>query len=186
MSPLTGHVGSRVSALVDGQLPDDLAERLWTHVHLCGVCRDEVEREGWVKTRVAGLSSREQPAPDYLQSLLTLGPALAQLPTTHERLPSAETPQRRRTVAAAAWVVGAGSVSAALVGVVALAGPAQTPVPSERRVPAAGFPTPGGNPVQPSSTRTTRPPTAPSPASVESTHPPVGVGVAQRWVTINP
>lgn len=184
MSPLSGHVGSRVSALVDGQLPDELAERLWAHVHLCCACRDQVEREGWVKTRVAGLSRRDQPAPDYLQSLLTLGSALDRLPTTSDQAPAMTTPQRRRT--AAVWVLGAGSVSAALVGVVALAGPAQTPVPAERRVPAAGFPTPGGHPVQPSSTRTTLSPSAPVSGPVGSIGTPVGVGVAEQWVTINP
>ena len=32
---MIGHVGTRVSALVDGQLPAAEAERLWAHVHLC-------------------------------------------------------------------------------------------------------------------------------------------------------
>ena len=47
-----GHLGSRVSALLDGQLPPDEAERAWGHVHSCHACRDLVEREGWVKTRL--------------------------------------------------------------------------------------------------------------------------------------
>ena len=53
---MIGHLGSRVSALLDGQLPPDETERAWAHVHTCHFCRDQVEREGWVKTRLAGLS----------------------------------------------------------------------------------------------------------------------------------
>ena len=51
-----GHLGSRTSALLDGQLPPDETERAWEHVHTCHACRDLVEREGWIKTRLAGLS----------------------------------------------------------------------------------------------------------------------------------
>ena len=50
------HLGTRISALLDGQLPPEEAERAWEHVHTCHFCRDAVEREGWVKTRLAGLS----------------------------------------------------------------------------------------------------------------------------------
>ena len=49
---MIGHVGTKVSALVDGQLPTAEAERVWAHVHVCPLCRAEVEREGWVKTRL--------------------------------------------------------------------------------------------------------------------------------------
>lgn len=175
-----GHVGHRVSALVDGQLPDDQAERLWAHVHTCCACREQVEREGWVKTRVAGLSHQCRPAPDYLRSLLTLGPALDALPTTGD--PGLTDPAAARRRTAVAVVLGAGSVSAALVGVVALAGPAQAPVPSERRAPVASFPSSGIGPVQPSSNRTTRPPSTPLATARTS----VGAAVAERWVTINP
>ncbi|WP_110207959.1 hypothetical protein [Nocardioides daejeonensis] len=176
MATTLGHVGSRVSALVDGQLPSDQADRLWAHVHTCCLCRDRVEREGWVKTRVAGLSHQSRPAPDYLQSLLTLGSALETLPTTHDRHLD-DAAARRRT--AVAVVLGAGSVSAALVGVVALAGPAQTPVPSERRAPVASFTTPNG-PAQPVSL------TPSASTQVRGAGTTVGVGIADRWVTINP
>ena len=54
MAPIT-HLGTRVSALLDGQLPAAEAERAWAHVHACHVCRDLVEREGSIKTRLAGL-----------------------------------------------------------------------------------------------------------------------------------
>ena len=48
-----GHLGNRVSDLVDGQLERDEEDRAWQHVHACHYCRDLVEREGWVKTRLA-------------------------------------------------------------------------------------------------------------------------------------
>ena len=51
-----GHLGTRVSALLDGQLSAEDEERAWDHVHACHLCRDLVEREGWVKTRLAGLT----------------------------------------------------------------------------------------------------------------------------------
>ena len=56
MSLLGNHLGARTSALLDGQLPDAEEERAWTHVHQCCACRRQVEREGWLKRRLAGLS----------------------------------------------------------------------------------------------------------------------------------
>src|SRR4051812_1640158 len=41
-----GHLGDRVSALLDGQLTPAEEERAWSHVHDCHQCRDLVEREG--------------------------------------------------------------------------------------------------------------------------------------------
>lgn len=68
---MIGHLGARASALLDGQLPPAEAERLWAHVHGCHLCRDLVEREGWVKTRLSGLASREGTrAPDHLKGAL--------------------------------------------------------------------------------------------------------------------
>lgn len=54
VSVLNPHVGNRVSALVDGQLPEAEAERMWSHVMVCPACRRLVEQEGWTKTRVRG------------------------------------------------------------------------------------------------------------------------------------
>ena len=67
------HLGSRVSALLDGRLPAAEEERAWAHVHECHPCRDLVEREGWVKTRLAGLSFADRSeceAPDRLKNSL--------------------------------------------------------------------------------------------------------------------
>lgn len=59
ISPLSGwggHLGDRASALLDGQLSAEETERAWAHVHDCHACRDRVEREGWLKRRLAGLT----------------------------------------------------------------------------------------------------------------------------------
>ena len=120
---MIGHVGTRVSALVDGQLPAAEAERLWAHVHCCPTCRAAVEREGWVKTRLAGLAlTGEQPAaPGHLAGSLrvtALGwpePLVDHSDGSHDR---------RRLLAAA---IGVGSVGAAFVGVLAMTVPAQAP-----------------------------------------------------------
>jgi anti-sigma factor RsiW len=116
-----GHVGTRVSALVDGQLPAAEAERLWAHVHLCPPCRAAVEREGWVKTRVAGLAlTGEQPAaPGHLAGSLRVTALGWPEPLAHP-----DSHDRRRLLAAA---IGMGSVGAAFVGVLAMTVPAQAP-----------------------------------------------------------
>ncbi len=183
IGPVVGHVGTKVSALVDGQLPPDVADRLWAHVHCCPLCRDQVEREGWVKTRVAELSTRRRPTPDYLTSLLSLDPADLAVADEHPQREHAAT--RRRTAVAA--VVGAGSVGAAVLGVLAVAGPAATP-PMDRRAPVADFSNPSqpAGPVQPISS------TAPS--AVDNTLLPaaalaakffLGQTLSNGWVTIS-
>ena len=114
------HVGAKVGALVDGQLPPAEAERMWAHVHACPSCRAAVAREGWVKTRLAGLAlTPEQPAaPGHLASTLSRVTALGwpePVETGHDR---------RRLVLAA---IGVGSVGAAFLGVFAMTVPAQAP-----------------------------------------------------------
>ena len=83
-----GHLGTRVSALLDGQLPQAEEEKAWEHVHACHFCRDLVEREGWVKTRLSTLTFGGGRAPDRLkdalmgaQAGLTPGDALLALST---------------------------------------------------------------------------------------------------------
>lgn len=107
---MIGHLGTRVSALLDGQLPADEAERAWAHVHVCHFCRDAVEREGWVKTRLAGLSSGPHGASDHLKGSLLFGGTLAAAaPTDHDR------PRR-----AAMVLLGGSAASVAVLGVVVL------------------------------------------------------------------
>jgi hypothetical protein len=121
VSLLGGHLGNRVSALLDGQLSADEAERAWEHVHQCHTCRDRVEREGWVKRRLAGLSyDSGAAAPDSLKGSLRgasdMTPGDFFLAVDHHR----------RNVALAA--VGGGAVGAAVMGVLALgAAPASAP-----------------------------------------------------------
>ena len=111
---MIGHVGNRVGALVDGQLPDEEAERLWHHVHGCRRCSERVEREAWVKTQLAGLASAwPESAPLGLREGLSGAPSYASL------LPAPTPPSDHRgliTVAA----LGAGSIGAAMMGVIAL------------------------------------------------------------------
>lgn len=112
------HLGSRVSALLDGRLSPAEEERCWSHVHGCHACRDLVEREGWVKTRLAGLSQGSESTPSSLKDALRrrpdhLGPAAFPTASTvgsHHGRP------RTRTLA----VIGGGAAGACVVGVLAL------------------------------------------------------------------
>lgn len=117
------HLGSRVSALLDGRLAPEEEERCWNHVHSCHSCRDLVEQEGWVKTQLAQLSfGPGQPSHDFKSALvgrcsaMQPGPGLVapQFPTSRHR-------PRRGLVA-----IGGGAASACVVGVLAL-GVAGTP-----------------------------------------------------------
>lgn len=125
---MIGHVGARVGALVDGQLPREEAERLWHHVHGCRRCSARVEREGWVKMQLAGLaSSWPESAP------LGLRAGLADTPAYGVPLPALSHPPDHRgllTVAA----LGAGSLGAAMIGVIALQ---VADHPADRRPPVA-------------------------------------------------
>ncbi|MFS3129037.1 hypothetical protein ACLM5J_11595 [Nocardioides sp. Bht2] len=126
-----GHLGDRVSGLIDGRYDGEAADKLWAHVHGCGVCRDQVEYEGWIKSQIAGLSGSQRQAPSYLASLLT-EPSAA----TEPAFAVATAPARRSSMTAA--MVGAGSVGAAVLGVIALAGPiAPADRPMDRRGPAS-------------------------------------------------
>ena len=111
---LSGHLGDRVSALVDGQLSAPEEERAWAHVMGCPGCRRLVEREGWLKTRLGTLSDPTAEArPGLLGSLYDVD-AWATVDEIERR------GRTRRTAIAA---VGAGSVSAAVLGLVAFTGP---------------------------------------------------------------
>lgn len=112
---LHGHIGSSVSALVDGQLSTQDEERAWAHVMTCPGCRRLVEREGWVKTRLASLSSPCTPAGASSGLLGSLYDVDAW--ATADEL---ERHSSRRRVALVA--VGAGSVGAAVLGLVAFTG----------------------------------------------------------------
>lgn len=125
MSLLGGHLGARASALLDGQLSEEESERCWAHVAECDECHDQVQREGWLKRRLAGLGCAPGVgAPDGLKGALLGGPP----PTTEELLLGlGETrPGHRRALAFAAF--GGGAVGAAMMGILAVgAAPAAAP-----------------------------------------------------------
>lgn len=123
-----GHLGPRVSALLDGQLSAAEAERAWAHVHACHVCRDAVEREGWIKTRLAGLSADLAVAPERLKGSLLGGTPVPAMVHGDDR------PRRVAMVA-----LGGSAAGVAVLGVLALGfGPADTPGP-DRRAPVTSF-----------------------------------------------
>lgn len=142
---MIGHLGTRVSALLDGQLSAEETERAWAHVHSCHSCRDLVEREGWVKTRLAGLSSTTGCAPAHLKgSLLGMPPGDLLLDLGE---------QRSRRVQLGMTAIGGGAVGAAVMGVLAL-GAAPADAPSiERRTPVAQLVTPSSTPAPAAITR---------------------------------
>ncbi len=131
---MIGHLGARVSALLDGQLSPAEAEEAWAHVYACHACRDLVEREGWVKTRLAGLSGGVGAASSDLKgSLMNLTPGERFLVETRGR-------GVRRGVGIA--VLGGGALGAAMVGVLALGlSPGSAPA-NDRRPPASRVETP--------------------------------------------
>ena len=145
---MIGHLGTRASALLDGQLPPAEAERLWAHVHGCHLCRDLVEREGWVKTRLSGLGAPDRTqAPAHLKGALLGAQAVACEPTYPSTVPTPGfgTTSRPRRVGAVAAGVG-GAAGMAVMGVLALgAAPADAPT-VDRRAPVANLtpPSTGG------------------------------------------
>jgi len=126
IGPVIGHLGPRVSALLDGQMSAAEEERAWDHVHSCHQCRDAVEREGWVKTRLATMQYAGSAAPSHLKgSLLFQGIAAGWDP--HEDDPSATAEARSRRHLGMAGI-STGAVGAAVMGVLALgASPANAP-----------------------------------------------------------
>lgn len=124
---MIGHLGNRVSALLDGQLSAKDTEEAWTHVYSCHACRDLVEREGWVKTRLAGLCGGERNAPSGLKgSLLSMPPGDAFLVEAE----AGHGPRR------GAVMIGGSAVGAAMLGVLAFGLTSGTAPPADRRPPA--------------------------------------------------
>lgn len=144
---MIGHLGSRASALLDGQLSAEESERAWAHVHHCHLCRDLVEREGWVKTRLAGLSHGGDCAPAGLKGSLLGAPdcrpsGLGMPPGDYYLAMGGHRPMRPRRAAGLA-AIGGGAVGAAVMGVLVLGtAPADAPT-IDRRAPVTSVPVPG-------------------------------------------
>ncbi|MEO5653362.1 MAG: zf-HC2 domain-containing protein [Marmoricola sp.] len=153
---LSGHIGSGVSALVDGQLPAGEEERAWSHVLTCPGCRALVEQEGWTKRQLGSLGSPVSAAPpgQLLGSLhaVDVVDAWAAVDAIERRS------TRRRTVA----LVGGGAVGAAVLGLVAVTGadfgiggrggPPAGPAPASIRLDRS--PLPAGSPTGVESNKT--------------------------------
>lgn len=127
MRYLGGHLGTAVSALLDGQLDPASTERAWAHVRACALCDQQVTREGWVKTRLSAMAGEEPPPPQLLGSLYGMGsgaaPATDRLREAHAWATVHEMEERSRHRRRAGLVVaGAGSVSAAVFGIASLTG----------------------------------------------------------------
>lgn len=160
---LGGHLGTSVSALVDGQLEPGAAERAWGHVWACRPCRRAVAQEGRVKTELSALALNDlagedlagnEPSASLLGSLYSLnGDGDVSLPPK-ERLDAwAAVEEIERTGSgrrrAGLVLMGAGSVSAAVFGFASLSGanlgiggpPASTPTASLSRPSSTSTPT---------------------------------------------
>lgn len=139
-SVLTGHVGNRVSALVDGQLSEVESERVWAHVLVCPQCRRLVEQEGWTKTRVRTAAQAPETCSSVPMGLLGAlyevearaelrAEIVAEVRAEFQKELRAEVgrmeraARRRATVA----IMGVSSMSVAVIGVMAL-----TASPTER------------------------------------------------------
>lgn len=68
MLSLSGHLGDRAAALVDGQLPRDQEERAWQHVLCCPGCRRLVEDQVAAKSLLGGLGETAAPRPSWLDA----------------------------------------------------------------------------------------------------------------------
>jgi hypothetical protein len=146
MLSLSGHIGSKASALVDGQLSPAEEERAWSHVLACPGCRHLVEHEGWTKRQLGTLSapSRGLPSERLLGSLYDVDVSAAWADV--QAIEHSAT--RRR---AAVVVVGGSAVGACALALLAVTGgpTGRTDVPS-RPAPAdisSSVPTPAATPT---------------------------------------
>ena len=126
IGPVIGHLGPKVSALLDGQMSPADEERAWEHVHSCHECRDAVEREGWVKTRLATMQYAGSAAPSHLKGSLLFQGIAAGWADSEEGLVGSAVARSRRHLGMAG--ISSGAVGAAVMGVLALgASPANAP-----------------------------------------------------------
>ena len=86
------HLGERITPLVDGQLPADAAERASMHLASCRPCRDAVEAERLMKSRLATLGS-PPPGEDLVRRLLHLAGPEGPLPPRVGHVPGTPRPR---------------------------------------------------------------------------------------------
>jgi hypothetical protein len=80
------HLGGRVSAVVDDQMPADERERALTHLVVCDLCRAAVDAERRAKATLRSLPAPEPPAA-LLAGLLELGGPSGPLPRDRATFP---------------------------------------------------------------------------------------------------
>jgi len=118
------HLGDQVCVLIDGELAGDAHDQAAAHLSECGHCRRAVADFRRVKSLVAEVDGRGEPAPDFIGRLLMI-------PAFESVEPLARTPRRSR--------------SRRLLGRSAPSRPLKTGVPAPNRRPrnrtvaAAGF-----------------------------------------------
>jgi anti-sigma factor RsiW len=123
MLSLSGHIGAKASALVDGQLSAAEEERVWSHVLTCPGCRQLVEHEGYVKRSLGALSSpgAADPPSDLLGSLYAVdATAVNAAADAWAAVDQIERQHRRRRTTAVA--LGGGAVGACMLGLIAVTG----------------------------------------------------------------
>jgi Putative zinc-finger len=86
------HLGERVTALVDGQMPMESTERALMHVAGCPECRDAVELERLMKQRLASLRPPE-PGLMLMGRLLDLAGPAGPLPPRPGHVPGSPSPR---------------------------------------------------------------------------------------------
>lgn len=146
---LSGHLGPRASALVDGQLAPAEEERVWSHVLTCPGCRRLVQHEVWVKREVGSLSAPGAvDPPEQLLGLLSAVDVAAAADAWAAVGQIERQSRRRRTTAA---VVGGGAVGACVLGLVTVAGgptvPDDVPRPSPAMIRGDQVRGPAGSPT---------------------------------------
>jgi predicted anti-sigma-YlaC factor YlaD len=143
---MSEHLGNRTGALLDGALSPEESERGWSHVQECHECRDLVEREGWMKRRLACLAV--EPSTTVSDSLRANLMDPSALSPGHAWI--VQRPRRSLTLAA----LGGSAVGAAVVGVIALvAAPAAAPTTERRPVTSVYNPGPALFSVKPAAVR---------------------------------
>ncbi len=144
---LGGHLGPEVSALVDGQLRPAQAERAWEHVLACGDCRSAVERETWVKNQLSLMARCDPPPPALKDVTLFARPRVGPTAVGGARdLPSGwamvgELESRHRARRGGLIAAGAGTISAAVIGLAAASGMVDVAEPRSAETTIGGVPT---------------------------------------------
>lgn len=142
MATWMGHLGPRIADLLDGRLDAAEEERAWAHVDGCPSCFDQVNRAGWVKSRLGSMAAPGE-APSTLKGCLLqapggfggFDPSRYGAPAGAEAvLGNAGDRTHRRGLIGLAAAIGTSAAGAAVVGLLTVgASPAQAPASVDRR-----------------------------------------------------